>query len=262
MSPSSSHLVIIPSFNTGPKVLEVVRDACAVWNPVWVVVDGSNDGTPGKLQALEEELPGLRVFVLPKNRGKGAAVFEGITHAQEAGFSHVLTLDADGQHPVFMIPRYMNLSQHRPGSLVLGNPIFGDDAPVARVLGRKLSNFWAHVETLWAGIGDSLFGMRVYPINDLIAVMQDHRWARRFDFDPEVAIRLCWRGVTPVNIDTPVRYLTPQEGGVSHFNYLRDNTLLTWMHWRLLIQSPLHWPILWQHHRGRKASPPGSPQNV
>ena len=95
-------------------------------------------------------------------------------------------------------------------------------------------NWWVEsVETLWAGIHDSLFGFRVYPIAPLLRVMRHQPWMRRFDFDVEVAVRLCWRGLEPRNLPAPVRYFRPNEGGVSHFNYWRDNALLTWMHARL-----------------------------
>ena len=60
--------------------------------------------------------------------------------------------------------------------------------------------------------------------------MRGQRWMRRFDFDPEAVVRLCWRGVRPINLPAPVNYFRADEGGVSHFNYLRDNILLTWMH--------------------------------
>ena len=63
--------------------------------------------------------------------------------------------------------------------------------------------------------------------------MRSHAWMRRFDFDPEAAVRMYWSGVTPVNIGTPVKYFSLEEGGVSHFNYLRDNILLSSMHARL-----------------------------
>ena len=94
------------------------------------------------------------------------------------------------------------------------------------------------------GIEDSLYGFRVYPIADLIAVMRRQPWMRRFDFDPEAAVRLVWRGVPPVNVRAPVKYLKLEEGGVSHFNYLRDNALLTWMHLRLVLEFVVRLPVL------------------
>ncbi|MDN0081362.1 glycosyltransferase family 2 protein [Crenobacter sp. SG2305] len=244
MTPSSSHLVLIPSYNPGPKVYDTVRAARAQWNPVWVIVDGSCDGSAEGLVAMAAEDAGLHVEVLPENRGKGAAVLYGLTLAEAAGFTHVLTMDSDGQHPAAFIPEFMARSAMEPDAMVLGVPQFDANAPKLRVRGRKVSNGWANLETLWMGIGDSLFGFRVYPAKPLIAVMQQQRWMRRFDFDPEAAVRLCWYGVRPVNLPCPVRYFDAGEGGVSHFNYLRDNLLLTGMHTRLFCGFLLRLPRL------------------
>jgi len=181
---------------------------------VWVVVDGSTDGSTAELLEMAVEDEGLRIIVLPKNQGKGAAVLRGLDEAKKAGFSHVLTMDSDGQHPA------------------------------DRIQGRQVSNWWANLETLWAGIGDSLFGFRIYPVDDLRTVMRRQPWMRHFDFDPEAVVRLCWRGVQPINLDAPVRYFSVEEGGVSHFRYLRDNVLLTWMHTRLFIGFVIRLPML------------------
>lgn len=243
-APSSTHLVLIPSYNPGPKVLKTVQAARASWDPVWVVVDGSTDGTTPMLMALAAVDPGLHVIVLPVNSGKGAAVLRGIDEAASRGFTHVLTMDADGQHPHRLIPDFMAASSNHPEAMVLGKPVFDSDAPALRVKGREISNWWANLETLWAGIGDSLFGFRVYPIAPLRKIMHGRHWMRRFDFDPEAVVRLCWLGVRPINLPAPVRYFKPAEGGVSHFRYLRDNTLLTWMHTRLFLGFLWHLPRL------------------
>ncbi len=243
-TPSSTHLVLIPSFNPGPKVYQTVCEARAQWNPVWVVVDGSTDGTPAGLSAMAAQDAGLDVIVLAVNGGKGAAVLHGIDRAAEQGYTHVLTMDSDGQHPAQMIAEFMAASAANPACMVLGVPRFDASAPSLRVKGRRVSNWWADLETLWSGIGDSLFGFRVYPIEPLRRVMRRQRWMRRFDFDPEAAVRMCWAGVKPVNLSAPVRYFRPDEGGVSHFNYLRDNALLTWMHTRLFGGFLLRLPAL------------------
>jgi hypothetical protein len=128
--------------------------------------------------------------------------------------------------------------------MILGVPVFDADAPSLRVKGRQISNGWADLETLWAGIGDSLFGFRIYPVEALRQVMRRQPWMRHFDFDPEAVVRLCWRGVKPINLPAPVRYYRADEGGVSHFNYLRDNLLLSWMHTRLFFGFVLRLPIL------------------
>lgn len=243
-SASTTHLVLMPSYNTGPLLYEVVRGARARWTPVWVVVDGSTDGTKERLCAMAQADPGLRVIVMPHNAGKGAAVLTGMTAAAKEGFTHALTMDADGQHPADAIDTFMATSLAQPQHMILGDPVFDASAPLLRVRGRKISNFWTNLETLWAGVHDSLFGFRVYPIAATLAIMRQHRWMRRFDFDVEIAVRLVWRGVSPVNIPTPVRYLRADEGGVSHFQYGRDNILLTWMHMRLFTGFLLRLPLL------------------
>ena len=244
MEPSASHLVLIPSYNTGEKVFETVRDARRFWNPVWVVVDGSTDGTGERLRRMAAEDSGLRVFVLLHNQGKGAALFLGLREAVALGYSHALTMDSDGQHPADRIPAFMNASQRDPAALILGKPVFDASAPRVRVIGRRVSNGWADLETLWAGIGDSLYGFRVYPIQPLLDVMERQPWMRRFDFDVEAAVRLVWRGLKPINLPAPVRYFPPEAGGVSHFNYVRDNLLLSWMHARLLLGFLVRLPVL------------------
>jgi hypothetical protein len=254
---SRTHLVLIPSYNTGEKVLETVRAARLCWNPVWVVVDGSTDGSGARLREMAAGDAGLRVLILPRNQGKGAAVLHGLREAAAQGYSHALTMDSDGQHPADRICEFMAASQRAPDALILGKPVFDASAPRARVIGRRVSNGWANLETLWAGIGDSLYGFRVYPVRPLLAVMDSQRWMRRFDFDVEAAVRLVWRGLTPVNLPAPVRYFRPEEGGVSHFNYVRDNLLLSWMHARLFVEFVLRLPLLaWRRaHGGRTASP-------
>jgi glycosyltransferase involved in cell wall biosynthesis len=241
---SSTHLILIPSYNPGEKVYETVRLARTFWNPVWVVVDGSTDGSLEGLREMAALDEGLRVLALPVNSGKGSAVLHGLDEASKLGFTHVLTMDSDGQHPAQLIPMFMATSTRHPDAMVLGKPVFDASAPLLRVRGRKISNGLTNFETLWRGIGDSLYGFRVYPVEPLRRVMRRQRWMRRFDFDPEAAVRLCWEGVRPLNLDAPVKYFRPEEGGVSHFNYWRDNRLLGWMHLRLVLGFLARSPLL------------------
>jgi glycosyltransferase involved in cell wall biosynthesis len=251
--PSQSHLVLIPSYNTGARLLETVNQARQCWNPVWVVIDGSDDGSGADLLQAQQTDPGLRVYVLPRNRGKGAALYYGLRQAVGQGFTHVLTLDADGQHSTACLPRFMQESEQAPEAMILGKPEFDENAPRVRVFGRRICNWWVNLETLWVGIGDSLFGLRVYPARTLATIMTSHRWMRRFDFDAEAVVRMSWAGVPARNIDTPVRYFLPGEGGVSHFRYVRDNVLLVWMHARLILEFVLRLPqVAWRRVRVRR----------
>jgi len=253
IKPSTSHILLIPSYNPGKLLVSTVEEALAQWQPVWVVSDGSTDGSTEILQTMSQSNPHLRVIVLPVNRGKGAAVMEGLRQAKNEGYTHVLTMDADGQHPAALIPQFMQTSIQNPDAMILGKPVFDDSAPQIRVQGRKISNFLANLDTLWKGIGDCLYGFRVYPVTPLLDIMQNHRFMRRFDFDIEAVVRLCWRDIRPINMDAPVKYLNAQEGGVSHFNYWRDNKLLTWMHIRLIAECLVRLPVLlWRKYRPQK----------
>jgi glycosyltransferase involved in cell wall biosynthesis len=244
LTPSRTHVVLIPSYNPGAKGLETARAARAQWAPVWVITDGSKDGTPELLAELADRDPQLRVIVRSKNGGKGAALLDGLIEAKRLGFTHALTLDADGQHPPQLIGAFMRASAASPDAMILGDPVFDGSAPLIRLRGRRIANWCTNVETLWAGIHDTLFGFRVYPIGPLIAVMQRTRWMRRFDFDAEAVVRLSWRGVPALNLPAPVKYFTPLEGGVSHFNYWRDNVLLTSMYLRLVAGFVIRLPLL------------------
>ena len=256
MTPSPTHLVIIPSYNSGGKLAETVKQALACWQPVWVVMDGSTDGSAAGLAEIGGIETGLRVLSLEHNSGKGAAVLHALLAASREGFTHALVLDADGQHSAADISRFMSVSQKNPAAMILGVPQFAADAPASRRHGRRVGNWWANLETFWGGIEDSLFGFRVYPIQPSVRILQSTRGARRFDFDTELAVRLFWAGVPPVNLPTPVQYFKPAEGGTSHFHYLRDNLLLIRRHTLLVLemlpQVGRIWKLRQRARNGRK----------
>lgn len=254
MTPSATHLVLIPSYNPGPRLAATITAVLEQWSPVWVVDDGSTDESTATAQAIAARDSRVRVIVRPRNGGKGAAVATGLEAVIAAGFTHVLTLDADGQHPVDHIPHFMAASIAQPDVLVLGRPIFGPEVPLERLHGRKLSVGLARIEILGAGIDDPLFGFRVYPAVPLQRALAATRRARGFDFDPEVAVRMFWNGVPTLNVPAPCRYFAKGEGGVSHFNYLRDNLKLIWLHTRLLTQLLLwRWVFILRVRRAQRS---------
>jgi glycosyltransferase involved in cell wall biosynthesis len=237
MNSSPSHLVLIPAFNPGRLLKATVEKARQQWAPVWVVVDGSTDGSHCELGGPAG--PGFRLIVRPENGGKGAAVLTGAREARAAGFSHLLVMDADGQHPADRIGTFMEASRLRPEAVICGRPVFGPEAPRARLYGRLLSVGLVRLETSGRAAADPLFGFRVYPLAPLVAALEATRGGRRYDFDPEVAVRLAWAGLPAVNLDAACRYLDRGSGGVSHFRYFRDNLRMIGLHVRLLCALAL-----------------------
>ena len=241
--------VIIPTYNSGHLLARTVRAVLDAWQPVVVVVDGSTDGSEISVRDLADTEPGLHLVTQPANTGKGAAVLAGLELAHSQGWTHAAVFDADGQHEAGDLPRFMAASRAHPEAMILGRPVFGPDAPALRVVGRRAGNWFAHLETWWGGIDDSLFGLRVYPVAPALEVLRSIRSGRRFDFDTQLAVRLYWCGVPPLNLPTRVHYHPAHRGGISHFDYLRDNLLLARAHAGLLLQSCLLAPRLARYRR-------------
>ena len=226
---------VVPTYDNPLTVRRVVEALRAHIADVLVVDDGSAE--PGRRAVEALALDGLaRVIRRERNGGKGAAVKAGFRAAADLGFTHALQVDADGQHDVDDVPRFLAASRASPTALVLGRPVFDDSAPGIRRRGRLISRFWTDLETGGRVIEDPLCGFRVYPID---AALRSRTRGDRMDFDAEVAVRMIWLGTPVVNLDTRVRYLPPEEGGVSHFRMFRDNVLISWSHARLFTLSVL-----------------------
>jgi predicted LPLAT superfamily acyltransferase len=226
---------IVPTYNNPLTLGRVVEGLLAHVSTVIVVDDGSNPPVTGLNERFGER---VRVVRRPSNGGKGAAVKDGLRLAWTLGFSHGLQVDADGQHDLASVPAFLDAARKSPGAVVFGYPVFDDSVSRLRRAARQLSIFWARVETQGRHITDPLCGFRVYPLAPALAT---HSRGCFMDFDPEIAVRLVWAGIPTRNLPVPVRYLTPEEGGVSHFRVLADNLRISWMHTRLVVALLWAW---------------------
>lgn len=221
--------------------------------PVIVVDDGSGPEALAELRRLSDMATFHRLF-RDNNGGKGAAVQDGFDHALSHGFTHALQVDADGQHDLSDVSTFIEASRRHPSALICGRPLFDSSAPTGRVIGRKISIFWCAVETLGLKIHDPLCGFRVYPLG---ACAKVGRVGCRMEFDSDIAVRLVWGGTSVVNLKTRVLYLSPHEGGVSHFRMFRDNLRICWLHSRLVtlgLMLLVSWPLrhLWSALAAKK----------
>lgn len=216
---------VIPTYDN-PCTIRAMVERVRVHVPdVLVVDDGSGPETRAALDALARE--GLaRVHRLAQNSGKGAAVKAGFRLAAELGFTHALQIDADGQHEIADLPRFLEAMRARPEAMVLGRPVFEPDAPRVRTRGHAFCRFWTHLATGGPVIGDGLCGYRIYPL----AIATRTPCGDGMEFDVEIAVRMSWAGCPAVNVPTAVRYFSAEEGGVSHFRLFRDNVRIVSVH--------------------------------
>jgi glycosyltransferase involved in cell wall biosynthesis len=232
------HCVIIPSYNSGRLLQPTVESVLSLGLRVFLVIDGSTDGSDAFLESSAcQSHPLLHVIRFETNRGKGAAAMEGMQAAFEQEFTHAVFFDSDGQHAVSDIPAMIRISNDNPDRMVLGEPIFGNDAPLERVHARRIANWFTNISVGHTFIADSLFGFRVYPISDALECLRETTRGRAFDFETQIAVRLAWRGVSAINFPTQVTYPAQKNGGLSHFHYVRDNLLLIRSHAGLLFEA-------------------------
>jgi predicted LPLAT superfamily acyltransferase len=224
--------ILIPCYNHGAMMASVLERLSTFDMPCIVVDDGSDNATRSVLDALAATHDSMTLVRLPDNTGKGAAVIRGLEEAQRAGFSHAVQVDADGQHAIEDIPRLLALAEKHPQALISGQPVYDDSVPRSRLYGRYVTHVWVWIETLSLQLKDSMCGFRVYPVEPTLQLAQQLPLGKRMDFDTEVMVRLYWQGNTSYFVPTRVTY--PQDG-LSHFDALKDNLRISWMHTRLFF---------------------------
>ncbi len=215
---------VIPTFNHGRTVADVARGACETGLVVFVVNDGSTDGTSEALRAV----PDLRVISHETNRGKGAALVDGFAAAAAAAFDWVISVDADGQHNPGEAHRLLDVVSRGERAIVVGRreEMVGADVPWTSRFGRGFSNFW-----VWLSGGphlsDSQSGFRLYPVPEVLHLGTR---ARRFEYEVEVLVRAHRAGLSIKEVPVSVVY-SPPGGRVSHFrpwvDFLRNSVTFT-----------------------------------
>jgi glycosyltransferase involved in cell wall biosynthesis len=224
--------LLIPIYNHRDTIAGVLDSLAYLALPCLVVDDGSDEPTRETLERERARRPWVELSRLPVNRGRGAALRHGYCRAAEQGFTHVVQLDADGQHDPADVPKFLDAARRQPDALVLGRPIFGADSPRVRRYGRRLSQAFVWAVTGSFAVEDPLCGFRCFPLRRTVPVLDAVRLGDRMEFDPEIVVRLAWAGVPIVNVPTRVRYFA---GGLSNFRMVRDNALIVRAYTRLVL---------------------------
>ena len=243
---------IVPSYNHHNAISGVVDALRSLDIPVLIVDDGSETTTRETIAAFHAPDNGVTVLRLAQNMGKGKAVIAGMNAAHDAGFTHGVQVDADGQHDPAALPELLRLAALHPETLISGKPVYDDTIPTSRKIGRWLTHVWVWVETLSFQITDSMCGYRVYPLKACRSLLQSEAVGHRMDFDTDIMVRLFWRGTAVIM--TPVRVTYPDDN-TSNFDVLRDNIRITKMHTRLVFTMLVRLPSIIRNRPPRPTRP-------
>lgn len=237
--------IIIPVYNHGKTIEELLGELAHYHLPCVIVDDGSDAETKQHLQQAEKQFPFVSLITLPINQGKGAAVLTGLRFALENNYTHAIQIDADGQHDAKDIPKFLEAGQENLDAIIAGQPIFDYSVPKNRLYGRAIANFWAHIETLSFQIKDAMCGFRLYPLNKLDRLMNNISFGKAMDFDIEILVRSMWEGIAIIFIPTQVIY--PLDG-ISNFRPWKDNLKIFWLNTRLFFGMLIRLPKLMMRH--------------
>jgi len=233
--------VLISIYDHGSTIRRVVESVESVNLPLVIVNDASDLATRESLHGIAKDFDWVEIRHHAANLGKGAALVTGYRAAAARGFTHAIQLDADAQHNGADVRRFLVAAYANPDALVIGQPVFDDDAPKSRLYGRKLSVGLVWLATLSRDVSDPLCGFRCVPLAPVLRLLDRVSMGRRMDFEPELAVRLVWMGVPVVNLSTHVRYFPD---GISHFDLVWDNLRLAWLYTRLTLGMLARAPTL------------------
>jgi glycosyltransferase involved in cell wall biosynthesis len=222
--------LLIPIFDHAATIRGVVESLAPFGLPLLIENDGSGGATRVVLDALGKEHDWIAIEHHEQNRGKGFALKQGYLRAAARGFTHVVQLDADGQHDASDVGRFLQAMAARPDALVVGQPVFDASAPKSRLWGRKLSVWLVALATLSRRIGDPLCGFRGVPLAPVLRLLDHVELGDHMEFEPDLAVRLVWDGTPVVHLATRVRYFA---NGISHFDVVWDDLRLAWLYVRL-----------------------------
>ena len=240
---------VVPVYNHPQHLRGLVQHLRAQHLAVILVDDGSNQECATLIDAIQHEhRDSVHVLRHPHNQGKGAAVCNGLLQAESLGWSHVLQVDADGQHHWQDVPRFINRAAEHPEHMIIGNPVFDESVSKTRFYGRYATHVWVWINTLSTDIKDSMCGFRVYPVAATCQQLRRHSMEARMGFDSEILVYLHWQGVRFINLPTPVTYPV---GGVSHFLPWTDNLSLSRMHAKLFFGMLWRLPTLIARRLGK-----------
>jgi len=232
--------VVIPTYRHVSRLPEILQAISDIGLPCIVVDDGNSAELQANISSICDKFETVDYVRRDQNGGKGMAVKDGFTAAAAKNWSHVVQVDADGQHDLDALANIIALAEKHPQKVICAVPVYDASIPKSRKIGREITHFWVRLETFGNEISDSMCGFRAYPLTDAMHIIENEFIGARMDFDTEILVQLNWRGLRTV--EHPVKVTYPEEN-ISNFRMLQDNVRISLMHTRLFLQAPIRVPI-------------------
>lgn len=231
-----STCLIVPCYNHSAEFEKFLPQllAHAGTIKIFLIDDGSVPAEAQRLQKLAGTQKTIELVRLEKNGGKGIALKKGFEIALAQNFTHALQIDADGQHDPAEIKNFFQLAQKFQKKCIFGAPVYDENAPKARVYGRKITNFWLALETFSLKMKDGLCGFRLYPLAAVKPLLRERFWSKRMGADIQILVELYWRGNDIVFHNINVIY---PEGGRSHLTPFKGNLAISLTHTALVLRK-------------------------
>ena len=209
--------IIIPAYKPPDTFSSLLIAIRKITSKVIIIID---DGSTPKINI---EYSGVVILRNTQNQGKGYSLIKGFQHAENEGFTHAITIDADSQHDPELINSFLEFDANI--NLVLGTRNFTEDMPIHRRISNKLTSY---IISLLCGktVLDSQCGYRRYKLKD---VCSESFHEKGFQFESEVLIKLLRNNCTYANLKIPTIY--------SHENSSINNVSDTLKFIRLILRN-------------------------
>lgn len=229
---NSSLCFLIPYYNHPENINNLISVLIKYNLKIIIVDDGSN--IPLK-NILNISSPLIDIIRYNKNKGKGYAVIKGMKKVADMGFSACFQIDADFQHDLNKVDKFIEIYKNNENTLICGKPVYSEDIPKSRLYGRKITAFWVYINTLGAIKEDTMIGMRIYPISNLNKILKSVK-SKRMAFDTDILLSYYKNNINIKWVDVDITY---SNNNISHFRMVKDNVLISLMHARHFLYIPI-----------------------
>lgn len=223
-------IFFIPYYNHPVKIASLVESLKKFGYEILIINDGSDE----KSSKILNNLTDVKIINKIQNEGKGAAIKSAFTYALQNKISHIFQIDADFQHDLSEVLEFIKTSKQNPNNFICGYPVYDENIPKSRLYGRKITNFWAKINSLNLDIKDAMCGFRIYPVNVLEKAVKKST-TNKMEFDIEILVNALREKVKISWLKVAVLY---EKDGISHFKMVKDNFLISKMHAKMFFSLP------------------------